>query len=105
MALLIVSNRDKKLIIWNFMEELWENYQNAVENKLDTQFKFMDFYNVGLLTQYLKEEGVESSPDKVVVDTLKEYAKKTGYIDINDNTVRLTKKGLDECQKLKHDWD
>jgi hypothetical protein len=105
MALLIVSNRDKKLIIWNFMEELWENYQNAIENKLDTQFKFMDFYNIGLLTRYLKEEGVETSPDKVVVDTLKEYAKKTGYIDIIDNTVRLTKKGLDECQKPKHDWD
>ena len=34
----------------------------------------MDFYNVGLLTRYLKEEGVETSPDKVVVDTLKEYA-------------------------------
>jgi hypothetical protein len=105
MALLIVSNRDKKLIIWNFMEELWENYQNAIEIKLDTQFKFMDFYNVGLLTLYLKEEGVEASPDKVVVDTLKEYAKKTGYIDIKDNTVMLTKKGLDECQKPKHDWD
>ena len=101
----MVSNRDKKLIIWNFMEELWENYQNAIENKLDTQFKFMDFYNVGLLAQYLKEEGVESSPDKVAVDTLKEYAKKTGYIDIKDNTVRLTKKGVDECQKPKHDWD
>jgi hypothetical protein len=105
MALLIVSNRDKKLIIWNFMEELWENYQNAIENKLDTQFKFLDFYNIGLLTQYLKVVGVETSPDKVVVDTLKEYAKKTGYIDIKDNTVRLTKKGLDECQKPKHDWD
>ena len=105
MALLIVSNRDKKLIIWNFVEELWENYQNAVENKLDTQFKFMDFYNVGLLTRFLKEEGVETSPDKVVVDTLKEYGKKTGYIEIKDNTVRLTKKGLDECQKPKHDWD
>ena len=105
MALLIVSNRDKKLIIWNFMEELWENYQNAVENKLDTQFKFLDFYNIGLLTQYLKEEGVETSPDKVVVNTLKDYAKKTGYIDIKDNTVKLTKKGLDECQKPKHDWD
>lgn len=105
MALAIVSNRDKKLIIWNFMEELWENYQNAIENKLDTRFKFLDFYNIGLLTQYLKEEGVETSPDKVVVDTLKEYAKKTGYIDIKDNTVRLTKKGLDECHKPKHDWD
>ena len=60
MALVTVSNRDKKLIIWNFMEELWENYQNAIENKLDTQFKFMDFYNVGLLTRYLEEEGVEA---------------------------------------------
>ena len=105
MALVTVSNRDKKLIIWNFMEELWENYQDAVENKLDTQFKFMDFHNVGLLTRYLKEEGVETSPNMVVVDTLKEYAKKTGYIDIKDNTVRLTKKGLDECQKSKNDWD
>ena len=65
----------------------------------------MDFYNVGLLTQYLKEEGVGTSPDNVVVDTLKEYAKKTGYIDIKDNTVKLTKKGLYECQKPKHDWD
>ena len=105
MALVMVSNRDKKLIIWNFMEELWENYQNAIENKLDTQFNLMDFYNVGLLTRYLKEEGVETSPNMFVVDTLKEYAKKTGYIDIKDNTVRLTKKGLDECQKPKHDWD
>ena len=105
MALVTVSNRDKKLIIWNFMEELWENYQNAMENKLDTQFKFMDFYNVGLLTRYLEEEGVEASPDKVVVHTLKEYAKKTGYIDIKDNTVSLTRKGLDECQRPKHDWD
>ncbi len=87
------------------MEELWENYQNAIENKLDTQFNFMDFYNVGLLTRYLKEEGVETSPHMVVVDTLKEYAKKAGYIDIKDYTVRLTKKGLDECQKPKHDWD
>ena len=52
-----VSDRDKKIIIWNFMEELWENYQNAVENKLETQSKFMDFYNVGLLSQYLKKTG------------------------------------------------
>ncbi len=102
MALVAIPNRDKKLIIWNFMEELWENYQNALENKLDTRFRFMDFYNIGLLTRYLKEEGVETSPDKVVVDTLKEYAKKIGYIDIN---VKLTKKGIDECQKPKHAWD
>ncbi len=69
MALVTISNRDKKLIIWNFMEELWENYQSALENKHDTEFRFMDFHNVSLLTRYLKEEGVETSPDEVVVDT------------------------------------
>jgi hypothetical protein len=105
MALVTVSNRDKKLIIWNFMEELWENYQNAVENKLDTQFRFMDFYNVGLLSQYLRETGVDGLPDKIVVDTLKDYAKESGYINIKGNMVKLTKKGLTECQKPKHDWD
>ena len=105
MALLTVSNRDKKLIIWNFMEELWENHQNAVENKLDTQFKFMDFYNVGVLSQYLRETGVDGLPDKIVVDTLKEYANETGYIKIKGNTVELTKRGLIECEKPKHEWD
>jgi hypothetical protein len=105
MALVTVSNRDKKIIIWNFMEELWENYQNAIENKLNTQFKFMDFYNVGLLSQYLSQTGVEGLADKIVVDILKEYAKKSGYIKIKGNTVELTKKGLKECQKSKHQWD
>jgi hypothetical protein len=104
MASVTAPNRDKKLIIWNFMEELWENHQNAVENKVDTQFKFMDFYNVGLLSQYLRETGVDGLPDKIVVDTLEEYANETGYIKIKGNTVELTKKGLIECQKPRHDW-
>ena len=105
MALVTIPNRDKKLIIWNFMEELWENYQNALENKLDTRFKFMDFYNVGLLSQYLRETGVDGLPDKIVVDTLKNYGKKSGYIRIKGNLVELTKKGLEECQKSKREWD
>jgi hypothetical protein len=92
MALVTVSNRDKKMIIWNFMEELWENYQNAIENKLNAQFKFMDFYNVGLLSQYLSETGVEGLPDKIVVDILKDYAKNSGYIKIKGNVVSLLKK-------------
>jgi hypothetical protein len=104
MASVPAPSRDKKLIIWNFMEELWENHQNAVENKLDTEFKFMDFHNVGLLSQYLKETGVDGLPDKIVVDTLKEYANETGYIKIKGNMVELTKKGLIECQKPRHDW-
>lgn len=105
MASVTASNRDKKLIIWNFMEELWENHQNAVENKLDTEFKIMDFYNVGLLSQYLKETGVDGLPDKIVVDTLKEYAKETGCIDIKGNMIRISKRGLIECEKPKHEWD
>ena len=105
MALVTVSNRDKKLIIWNFMEELWENYQNAIENKLDTQFKFMDFFNVGVLSEFLSKSGVDGSPAEIVANTLKEYARERGYITIAGNVVKLTKKGLIECQKPKHEWD
>jgi hypothetical protein len=105
MASVTAPNRDKKLIIWNFMEELWENHQNAIENKLDTEFKIMDFYNVGLLSQYLKETGVDGLPDKIVADTLKVYENETGNVEIKGNRVKLTKKGLIECQKPKHEWD
>ena len=34
MTLVTVSNRDRKLVIWNFMEELCEYYQYAVANKI-----------------------------------------------------------------------
>jgi hypothetical protein len=32
-------------------------------------------------------------------------SKKTGNIEIKDNMAMLTKKGLIECQKPKHEWD
>ena len=88
-----------------FHGRAWENHQNSVKNKLDTEFKFMDFYNVGLLSQYLKKTGVEDLSKKIVRDDLKEYGNETGNIEIKDNMVKLTKKGLIECQKLKHEWD
>ena len=44
-------------------------------------------------------------PEKIVADTLKEYGNQTGNIEIKDNMVKLTKKGLIECQKPKHEWD
>ena len=91
-ASVAAPNRDKKLIIWNFMEELWENHQKAEENKLATEFKFMDFRNVGLLSQYLTETGVDGSPDKIVVDTLKAYANETGYIKWRATWLSLLKK-------------
>jgi hypothetical protein len=40
-----------------------------------------------------------------VKDTLKEYGNETGNIEIKDNMVKFTKKGLIECQKPKHEWD
>jgi hypothetical protein len=87
MAMVTVPNRDKKLIIWNFKEELWENYQKAAENKLHTEFKFMDFYNIGLLSDFLREAAVDGFADKIIMDTLKEYANETVYIKIKGNTV------------------
>ena len=99
-----VSNRDKKLIIWNFMEEVCEYHQYAVKNNIDIRFKLREFHNVNLLTKFIEKEGTETSPDKAVVDTLKEYAKKTGYFEIQDDVVRLTEKGIHECKKPGHDW-
>ena len=52
----------------------------------------------------LGRQGVELL-DKIVAETLKEYANETNYIKIKGNKVKLTKKGLIECQKPKHEWD
>ena len=65
----------------------------------------MDFYNVGLLSQYINKIRVEGFPEKFVEDTLKEYGNKSENIEIKDNMVKLTKKGLIECDKPKHEWD
>ena len=41
-----ISNHDKNMIIWNFMEELCDKDQNASENNLPTDFKLKDFYRL-----------------------------------------------------------
>jgi hypothetical protein len=97
MALVSISERQKRMIIWNFMEELLENYQNANENKLSTVFNFTDFFNFGLLSDGFSED------DKIAV--IKEYAKEKGYIKINGDTVTLTNKGIREARKPIHNWD
>lgn len=50
------------------MEELWENYVNAIENNLSTKFNLLDFFNFGILRDGFKEN------DKISV--IKEYATK-----------------------------
>ena len=104
MTLVTVSNRDRKLVFWNFTEELCDYYQFAVENKIDAQFKFREFNSITLLTNFIKKEGIEASPNLVVVETLKYYAKESGYIKIQGDLVSLTEKGLEECNKPHHDW-
>lgn len=66
-----------------------EEYQNAIEYKLPTRFRFKNFYNVGLLSEYLKETGVSGSSDKIVSDTLKEYAEETDYIKTNTIGIKF----------------
>ena len=97
LALAKISESDRKTIIWNFMEELWENYLNALENNLPTKFNFMDFFNFGILKDGFSEN------DKISV--IKQYAKEKGYIKITGTEVSVTKKGLEEFQKDTHDWD
>ena len=97
MALAKVSVEDRKTIIWNFMEELWENYVNATENGLPTKFNLLDFFNFGILRDGFTEN------DKISV--IKEYAKKKGYVKIRGTDVQITMKGLKEFQKDIHDWD
>lgn len=97
MALASISESDRKTIIWNFMEELLENYLNAVENNLQTKFTFMDFFYFGTLKDGYSED------DKISI--IKQYAKEKGYINITGDQVSVTKKGLKEFQKDTHNWD
>jgi hypothetical protein len=97
LALAKISQNDKKTIIWSFMEELWENYLNALENNLPTKFEFMNFFNFAALRDGFSEN------DKIYV--IRQYAKEKGYIEINGNQVSITKKGLKEFQKDTHEWD
>jgi hypothetical protein len=97
MAQVTVPEKQKGMIVWNFMEELLENYQNAIENSLTKVFHFKDFFSFGFLSDGFTED------DKIAV--IKEYAKEKGYIKIKGDTVTLTSKGMREARKSKHDWD
>ncbi|HEY7108968.1 MAG TPA: hypothetical protein VH415_06055 [Nitrososphaeraceae archaeon] len=97
MAQVGLPEEQRGMIIWNFMEELLENYQNAVENGLDEVFHLSDLYAFGLLSDGFTDN------DKIAI--IKEYAKEKGYIKVKGDTVTLTNKGRREARKSKHDWD
>lgn len=105
MALVTVPVRDKKMIIWNFMEELWRKHQEATNDGRQPTFHFNEFKYIHLFERYLPRVGIkESKVDGVVLDTLLEYEQR-GYYIIENNFVSMTEKGVAECRKPVHDWD
>jgi hypothetical protein len=103
-----ITDRDKKMIVWNFMEELCDKNQSAIDYNLPTNFNLKDFYNMNLFSKYLVRTGVSvdrSASDSVVFDILKRYTESKNLMEIEKDWLRLTKKGLEECKKSNRDWD
>jgi hypothetical protein len=104
MASLTVPIRDKKMIIWNFMEELKRKYKNAKMNGLQTKFDLNDFYYMDVFEKYLPIVGIEESrTDNLILDALREYEKR-GYFKIEGESVMLTESGIKKCQEPHHNW-
>src|SRR5262249_53889426 len=104
-----ITDRDKKMIIWNFMGELWDKNQRIVEKNIRSDYHIKDFRSMNIFINYLYKIGVGNSKDgAVVLETLKKYAQDKGLIEIEDDTIRLTETGLHEFQKSNRDfadWD
>lgn len=104
-----ITSNDRKLIIWNFMEELCEKDQKAMKKNLPTDFNLNNFYNMNIFRGYFLGT-VSSDRDSaygqdIVLDILREYAESKRFFRIKGENIRLTKKGLLETQKLVRDWD
>ena len=105
MASITIPLRDKKMIIWNFMEELWRKYQGATNDGRQPIFHLNEFKDFDTFEKYLPIIGIkESKADSVILDTLLKYEQR-GYYRIENNIVSLTERGLAECRKSVHDWD
>lgn len=90
-------NRDKKFLIWNFMEELLNKYHEASRKKASTVFAIRDFESTKL--------PILALDDEFILETLREYERKKAFIQLHNSIVTLTKKGLIHAQKIRHDWD
>jgi hypothetical protein len=100
-----ITNRDKKMIFVNFMEELCKKYQNAIKTGLSTNFHFDDFYNTDIFEKYLPEVGIRKpDADNLIFETLRGYEARD-YYRIAGYNIKLTEKGTYECRKLKHNWE
>lgn len=89
--------RDKKILIWNFMKELCDMYDQASKKSTPTVFKIRDFKSARLPIFTLGEQ--------FIFDTLTEYEKAKGYIRIRGDTVTPTSKGLVKARQTPEDWD
>jgi hypothetical protein len=99
-----LPNRDKKMIIWNFMEELCRKHNEAVNDGRHPTFYLTDFENIKLLERYVSRAGViASNTDSIILEALLEYEKR-GFYKIENDIVNLTESGLTECRKSVHDW-
>jgi len=98
-------NRDKKMIIWNFMEELCRKHKDAISNGRQPSFNLADFEKINLFEGYVSRAGViGSNSDGAILDALLEYEQR-GYYKIENDIVNLTESGIAECRKPVHDWD
>ena len=91
------SVRDKKLLIWNFMEELLDNYDNACRKGGSTIFKIGDFESTRL--------PIFNKDEPFIFETLKEYERSSRFIKIHDGFVTLTSKGMSQAKKGLKDWN
>lgn len=89
--------RNKKFLIWNFMEELCDKYEEARSKDLPTVFKLQDFKSINL--------PIFSQNKNFIFDILKEYERAKGFIKINRDNVVATTKGLVRINLAQHDWD
>lgn len=80
MSLPKITNRDKKMIFVNFMEELCKKYQNAIKIGLPTMFHLDDFCNTDIFEKYLPEVGIRRpEADNLIFETLRRYEERGYY--------------------------
>jgi signal-transduction protein with cAMP-binding, CBS, and nucleotidyltransferase domain len=89
--------RNKKFLIWNFMEELCDMYDTASKKRSPTVFNIRDFKSTRLPIFTLGEP--------FIFQTLKEYEQDKGFVRIRGGTVTPTSKGLLKAKEARHDWD